>query len=126
VNEWTQLSFDFAGAASGVYNKIVIFFDFSTTTDNTFYFDDVEGPEYGGGGTGDPVSLPVTFDDDNVDYGLTDFGGNASEIIVDPDNAANKIAKSIKTSVAETWAGTTVGGSVGFALPVPLQRELLQ
>jgi len=43
VNEWTQLSYDFTGATSNVYNKIVIFFDFSTTTDNTFYFDDVVG-----------------------------------------------------------------------------------
>jgi len=119
VNEWTQLSFDFAGAASNTYNKIVIFFDFATSTDNTFYFDDVEGPEYGGGGTGDPVYLPVTFDDDEVNYALTDFGGNVSEIIVDPDNADNKIAKSIKTDAAAAWAGTTVGGTVGFAMPVP-------
>jgi len=119
VNEWTQLSYDFTGATSNVYNKIVIFFDFSTTTDNTFYFDDVEGPEYGGGGTGNPVDLPVTFDDDNVNYALTDFGGNASEIIVDPYNAANKVAKTIKTEAAATWAGTTVGGNVGFGTPIP-------
>lgn len=119
VNEWTQLSFDFAGAQSGVYNKIVIFFDFSTTTDNTFYFDDVTGPEYEGGSSGDPVDLPVTFDDDNVDYDLTDFGGNASQIIVDPTDDSNKVAESIKTETAETWAGTTIGGTTGFTNPVP-------
>jgi len=119
VNEWTQLSFDFTGAQSGIYNKIVIFFDFSTTTNNTFFFDDVTGPEYESGSTGDPVDLPVTFDDENVNYGLTDFGGNASQIIVDPTDETNKVAESIKTETAETWAGTTIGGTVGFVNPVP-------
>jgi hypothetical protein len=118
-NQWQQLTYDFSGAASGTYDKVVIFFDFATTVDNTFYFDDVEGPEYGGGTPGDPVTLPVTFDDENVNYGLTDFGGNVSEIIVDPNNADNNIAQTIKTEAAETWAGTTVGGSVGFPTPIP-------
>ncbi len=117
-NEWQLLTYDFTGAASGTYDKIVIFFDFSTTVDNTFYFDDVEGPEYGGGGTWDPVTLPVTFDDPNVAYALTDFGGNASSIVEDPTNATNMVAKSIKTAGAETWAGTTIGGSVGFPDPI--------
>lgn len=118
-NQWVQLSYDFAGAASDTYNKIVIFMDFSSTTDNTFYFDDVEGPEYGGNvNPGDPVTLPVTFDDENVNYGLTDFGGNVSEIVEDPTNSANMVAKSIKTDAAETWAGTTIGGNTGFADPI--------
>ncbi len=65
-----------------------------------------------------PLTLPVTFDDD-ISYGLTDFGGNSSEIIVDPTNAENKVAKSTKTLEAETWAGTTVGGDVGFTSPIP-------
>lgn len=119
VNEWTQLNFDFVDGQSGIYNKIVIFFDFSSLANNTFYFDDVTGPEYQSGGTGDPVDLPVTFDDDNVNYGLTDFGGNVSEIIVDPTDPDNKVAQSIKTETAELWAGTTVGGTVGFANPIP-------
>lgn len=119
INQWTQLSFDFAGASSGTYNKIVIFFDFASTTDNIFYFDDVTGPEYQSGGTGDPVQLPVTFDNPDVNYGLTDFGGNASEIVDDPNNPSNKVAKSIKTEGAELWAGTTVGGTVGFPSPIP-------
>jgi hypothetical protein len=119
VNEWTQLSFDFAGAQSGVYNKIVIFFDIASGVNNTYYFDDVQGPEYGGGASGDPVELPVTFDDEDVIYGLTDFGGNVSSIIVDPTNASNMVAQSIKTAGSEPWAGTTIGGSVGFPEPIP-------
>jgi hypothetical protein len=118
-NQWQLLTYNFSGAASGTYDKIVIFFDFATFTDNTFYFDDVEGPEYGGGGPGINVELPVTFDDEDIIYGLTDFGGNASEIVVDPTNATNHVAQSTKTEGAETWAGTTIGGNVGFPEPIP-------
>jgi hypothetical protein len=75
TEEWVELSFDFEGAESGVYNKLVIFFDFSNTTDNTYYFDDLAGPGYSGGGScGTPVDLPVTFEDEEVSYALTDFG----------------------------------------------------
>jgi hypothetical protein len=119
ANQWVQLNYDFSAAYSGLYDKIVIFFDFSTTTDNIFYFDDVVGPEYGGGGPSNPVVLPVTFEDPEINYGLTDFGGNFSEIVTDPTNPANTVAKTIKTATAEPWAGTTVGGSVGFPTPVP-------
>lgn len=122
TGEWIQLSFDFADGQSNTYDKIVIFFDFAVSADNTYYIDDLEGPEYGEGTTPDPIDLPVSFDDDELNYGLIDFGGNASEIIVDPNNSSNKIVQSIKTDAAELWAGTTVGGTVGFANPIPFQE----
>jgi len=118
VDTWVQLSFDFTDGESDKYDKIVIFFDFSSTNDNTFYFDDVTGPSYVEG-DGQQVDLPVTFDDPDVNYMLTDFGGNSSEIVVDPTDETNMVAKSTKTEGAETWAGTTVGGADGFANPIP-------
>lgn len=119
VNTWVQLSFDFTDGESDKYDKITIFFDFSSTTDNTFYFDDVTGPEYIEGDPGQQVDLPVTFEDPDVNYMLTDFGGNSSEIVVDLTDETNTVAKTIKTDGAETWAGTTVGGAAGFANPIP-------
>lgn len=68
-----------------------------------------------------PISLPVTFDDANVDYGLSDFGGNASSIVADPVNANNHVVKVLKTGGAETWAGTTIGGANGFPTPLSLK-----
>ena len=73
----------------------------------------------GNGGGENTLELPVTFENEDLNYGLTDFGGNVSEIVVDPTNPDNKVAKSIKTEGAETWAGTTVGGTTGFATPIP-------
>lgn len=66
-----------------------------------------------------PLNLPVTFDDAGITYGLTDFGGNLSEIVTDPTDATNMVAQSTKTNTAELWAGTTVGGTVGFSSPIP-------
>ncbi len=124
TEEWVEMSFDFPEAESGVYSKIVIFFDAGNSTDNTYYFDDVEGPGYTGGGSGGtPVDLPVTFDNEDVDYALTDFGGNESEIVEDPTDATNMVAQTIKTAEAETWAGTTVGGTQGFEAPVPFEED---
>ncbi len=119
-NTWVQLDFDFTGETTDVFNKLVFFIDFATFNANTFYFDDIEGPEY----NNDPppvgtLTLPVTFDDPDEDYALIDFGGNQSEIIVDPDDPDNNIVKTIKTETAEFWAGTTVGGTLGFAEPIP-------
>jgi hypothetical protein len=65
------------------------------------------------------VDLPVTFEDVTLNYGLTDFGGNASEITADPTSPTNHVAKTIKTATAELWAGTTVGGTAGFSTPIP-------
>ena len=47
------------------------------------------------------VDLPVTFDDPNVSYSLTDFGGNISSITVDPVVSTNSVCKIIKPSYAE-------------------------
>jgi len=43
VNEWEELSFNLSGATSGLYTKIVIFFDMEKTrdVDYTYYFDDL-------------------------------------------------------------------------------------
>jgi hypothetical protein len=42
TNEWEELTWDFSAAASGTYDRIVLFFNFgSTDTNEVFYFDDL-------------------------------------------------------------------------------------
>lgn len=135
ANQWETLTFDFSMPAANTpafnaankYDLATIFFDFGNTgTGSKFYFDNVQmAPASGGGGGGGglpPGSLvvPVTFEDPLVTYTLTDFGGNQSSVVADPTNAANHVGKAIKTSGAQTWAGTTIGTAAGFAAPVPL------
>jgi hypothetical protein len=136
ANNWETLTFDFASQASGTaaldlafnYNKASIFFNFgvtgATAGEKTYYFDDVKFVTGGGGGLSQ-MNLPVTFDVATVNYGLVGFGGaEASTIVTDPTNAANKVAKVIKSATAELWAGTTVtalDGTVqtGFSSKIP-------
>ena len=134
ANTWETLEFNFSNPATGTsapnfaynYDKASIFFDFgngntwgpTNTVKKTFYFDDV---------TFMPativmnqISLPVTFDANNVIYTVTDFGNNVTTDAVDPLNASNKVKKTIKPNGAETWAGTTIGTANGFASAIPL------
>jgi len=71
------------------------------------------------------IDLPVTFDDANYDYNVTDFGGNITVDAKDPTNAGNNVKMTTKPNGADTWAGTTLGNAptanpVGFYSTVPL------
>lgn len=127
ANQWETLTFDFSKNAAGTpafnpsntYDLASIFFDFNNAgTGSTFYFDNLQMYNL------QPMDLPVTFDDPNVDYSLVDFGGNVSSIVKDPANPANMVAMSIKTSGAVTYAGTTLGN--GFAHPIALSSTRLK
>ena len=121
-NAWEELTFDFTAInTANSYQKLVFIFDLGTVGDGsanfTFYFDDIV--QFNGGGGLAQVDLPITFQDTaTVNYALTDFGGNASSIVVDPTDPNNLVGKAIKTDAAELWAGTTNGGS-GLANPIP-------
>ncbi|WP_086932827.1 glycoside hydrolase family 16 protein [Agarilytica rhodophyticola] len=54
------------------------------------------------------VDLPVTFEDEQVDYSRIDFGGVSTILTSDPTGAAGRVAMTTRTQNAETWAGTTM------------------
>jgi hypothetical protein len=127
ANVWEELTFDFTGV-SGVNNSnnnIVFIFDLGTQGDgsanSTYLFDDVTQSAAAGPSL-TQMTLPVTFDDATINYGLIGFGGaEASSIVVDPTLSSNKVAKVIKSGNAELWAGTTitVASPVGFSANIP-------
>ncbi len=129
--DWEVVIFDFVNQATGTasinfgssYNKATIFFNFDqpqgTSVEQTFYWDDMT---FVGGTSGSQgVVLPVTFDDPSITYGFSDFGGAASQVVVDPTDATNMAAQTIRTAGAETFAGTVVGGGA-LASPVPFSE----
>jgi hypothetical protein len=122
ANQWETLTFDFTGAASGTYSKLVFIFENGSMGDGsadwTFLFDDIELFDATGGLS--QIDLPVDFESETVNYSLTDFGGNSSSLVADPENSANTVAKVIKTTSAATWAGTTIGTPLGFASNIPI------
>ncbi|MEM9928627.1 MAG: T9SS type A sorting domain-containing protein [Bacteroidota bacterium] len=82
---------------------------------------------YQGEPLGEQMTLPVTFDEEGIDYGLQDFEGTASMLVADPEDAMNTVAQTTKTAGAATFAGTTLtsteGGPEGFAARIPLTAE---
>ncbi|NCC72881.1 MAG: T9SS type A sorting domain-containing protein [Sphingobacteriia bacterium] len=116
ANQWVQLDFDFTGAESGVYDKVVIFLDFMGTADNAFYFDDIEGPEYSSGPV--PVNYIYTDFDANQNVEFTGWP-NAPTLIANPDptgvNTSANVGEWIRTN--EMWAHmfTELDGKIDFS-----------
>ena len=52
----------------------------------------------------DQVDLPIDYESSTIDYTVTDFGGNASELVTDPENPDNNCIKSVKSPCAASWA----------------------
>ena len=137
ASDWQTLSFNFANQAAGTaalnlattYNKASVFFNFGTTGvaaggAKTYYLDDlafsgssfaVACPAAGGGGGG-TATTTITMDEATAPA-LTGFGGaEDSSVVPDPTNAANKVARVIKSATAELWAGTTVSNRANTAI----------
>ncbi|MCP9290936.1 T9SS type A sorting domain-containing protein [Gracilimonas sediminicola] len=125
ANEWETLVWNYPDAESGDYDALVFMFDFGTIGDGsanfTFLFDDIVhfyDPE-----AKSQIDLPVTFQSETVDYEVTDFGGNDTEIVPDPEDSENTVGKTTKTAGSESWAGTTVGTDLGFKSRIPFTAE---
>ena len=121
ANAWETLEFDFAGGTpalnfANTYDKISIFFNFGNmnTSNKNYYWDDVEllpvvlgMPE-----------LPITFEDTaTINYDLVPFGGVVANIAVDPLDANNLVGCAFKDTLAQVWAGVSMGGA-GLANPI--------
>jgi hypothetical protein len=115
---WETLTWSFIGQPTN-FNDVVFMFDFGNTGDgsatSTFLFDDVML------GEGLPLlDLPVTYDEVDVDYTMTDFGGTVHSLVDDPEMAGNAVCQVVKGPGSATWAGTTIGTNAGFATYLPL------
>ena len=128
ANGWEELGFDFRTInTANQYQNIVLIFELGTVGDGsanfTFLFDDIKLAN------SLPISqidLPVTFDASGVNYTMSDFGNNTTVDAADPVDANNKVKKTTKPSGAETWAGTTIGTSTGFATVIPINNTTSQ
>lgn len=109
-NQWVQLEYNFSSAQSGLYDKIVIFFDFAVTTSNTFYFDEVTGPSYSGAVEPKPyLALDVQDNFENDGWGtITNWNFQDPDLIPlqivnDPINPSNHVANYTRSGNFE-WA----------------------
>ena len=128
ANQWEELTFDFSNiGTSEQYQKLVFIFDNGTMGDGTanftFLFDDLKlESDSSSNITLRQMDLPLTFNDATVDYGLIGFGGaEQSTVVTDPTLASNRVAKVIKSAIADATAGTTISAAaqLGFLNKVP-------
>lgn len=119
TNEWEELTFDFSGTASDTYNKIAVFFDFGSTAQSTFYFDDISLYAAGCNDEAAEVLDPATginFTVGTAFFGQ--FGNIAAERIANPFpegiNTSCFVNSYVKNGGCETWAG------VGYLLEAPI------
>ena len=107
ANSWEELIYDFSGAPAASYTRIVIFFDFGNSGDDSvYYYDEINLVNDAGGPT------PMIFQDfEGTAPSFTVFGNiAATEVVANPDatgaNTTANVAKLTKTNGAEVWAGT--------------------
>lgn len=124
ANSWQEFTFDFISEGDFTYDFVVLFMNFNVegSEELTFYFDNlaqvfVAPPE------GDQMDLPVTFDEEDVNYGVVGFEGAAGNIVTDPTESANQVGEVTKGPGSGTSSGATVtslpGGPAGFASAIP-------
>ena len=65
------------------------------------------------------IDLPVTFEDTTVDFSMATSGGNIYTLTLHAANPTNMVMCVVKTTGAQTWAGTTIGTPSGFASAIP-------
>ncbi len=105
ANAWEELIYDFSGAPTADYVRIVMFFDFGNPGDGSeYYYDDITLVNDSG------VSSLLFQDFEGTVPTFTSFGNIAGvEVIANPDmsgaNTTSNVAKLTKTSGSEVWAG---------------------
>lgn len=125
---WQTLVFNFANQAAGTapinfantYNMLSIFYGFGSAGTGTVFFAD--SVFFGGGPVVPPAAafnLPITWDNPQITYTFTDFGGNASALAPSPTQPGNTTLRTEKTIGAQTWAGTTITPTSGLSTPIP-------
>ena len=89
ANEWEELTFPFAASESGKYDKIILFFELNTNTEETYYIDDfaLYGEGNGGGGEEFDSGLLVNGDfEDGAAPWTVGVGNDPVPVITEGDN----------------------------------------
>lgn len=106
TNTWTELTFDFTGEASDLYQKMAVFMDIDNNSGGVFYIDNIHQEPT----TPASVSaLPVTFEGDAPAFG--GFGGTAYQTIINPDQSGANVSTHVGEYVKGTegsWAGLSL------------------
>uniref|UniRef100_UPI00404A7C01 hypothetical protein n=1 Tax=Flavobacterium sp. TaxID=239 RepID=UPI00404A7C01 len=121
ANAWETITYDFSAQnPADTYQKVVVFFNFGTSgTDESYYFDDIMLTD------GEPeIVVPLDFENTNLTYEFSNFGGATSQVIDNPDasgiNTSSRVGNLFKQNGSETWAGSFIN------LDAPIDFSVMQ
>jgi len=130
LDTWQTYSFDledFAGAGLDLSAlDVVLIFPFWDQGNGAVYrIDNLRILSNGANPNGTQIDLPITFEEQDVDFTMIDFGGTSSVLGDDPDPAGTQgtVAITTKPPGAATWAGTTMSTDSGLASIVPVNPD---
>lgn len=89
INEWEELTIPFGTADSGKYDRLVIFFDLTTASTNTYYFDDLKLNRGSGGGGGGGTGGDNLLTNGDFENGTAGWSGNAANVVTEGGNSYN-------------------------------------
>ncbi len=122
ANAWEELSWDFAGTPSNLYTDLTFIYDLGVMGDGsanfTFYQDEIQLVP--GGVAPGGLTLPITFDDPNITYTMTDFDGGTTALLSNPFsggiNTSPKVLQMVKNG-GQVWGGSklTLSSPLDFA-----------
>lgn len=69
------------------------------------------------------IDLPIDFEGSKIDFTMTDFEGNTSELVEDPKDNTNMVLKATKKADAKPWAGTTLSTNAGLANAIAFDKD---
>jgi flagellin-like hook-associated protein FlgL len=116
ASSWETLTADFTNLIDPNvdYNRVTVIFDFVVDQpgdSTTYYYDNIQVADVSGGG-GDPVTLPVDFEDPDLNYRFEGFEGAISQIIMNPDptgeNTSSMVMETLKGQGSAFFAGTFI------------------
>lgn len=128
ANGWQRLTFNFIEEPNLVFSSVSVFLNFNVIPQEeiTYHFDNLEqifiAPP-----AGSQMELPVTFDDETVNYGLIGFEGAVGNVVPEPGDEVNMVGRITKGPGSGTSSGATVtslpGGPAGFASVIPFTAD---
>tara|TARA_B110000967_G_scaffold150416_1_gene154241 strand:- start:1274 stop:3592 length:2319 start_codon:yes stop_codon:yes gene_type:complete len=140
AGEWEELTFNFTSADSNKFDKIVVFFELDSATEETYYIDDLKlyGDGSGGGGGGGAYNLTLPIDFETSGFGASwtwnVFENDSNppvEYVTNPNasgiNTSNTVAKITALQAGQPWVGCeTAHGEMGITWDLSASNAIIK
>ncbi|MDA9970566.1 PKD domain-containing protein [Flavobacteriaceae bacterium] len=141
AGEWEELTFNYASTESNKYDKVVVFFELGSATQETYYIDDLKlysDGSGGGGGGGGAYNLTLPIDFETSGYGASwswnvfeNVSNPPLEFVANPNasgiNTSSTVAKITALQAGQPWVGCeTAHGEMGITWDLSASNAIIK